>query len=330
MSDSTGRSASSRRSAGTNATRGTDLTLNGFGDGNGHQQTSAPDGGGLTAAWRTIAKALGLGKQGQSAVRASLEELIEENGEDAPPIDPHEGAIIRNVLGLRDITAYDVMVPRADIVAVDVQMPIQDIIKQMAASGHSRVPVHRGSLDDVLGMVHLKDLIDPLSQGETPQIEALVREVLFIAPSSRALDLLQEMRMHRRHLALVVDEYGGVDGLITIEDLVEEIVGEISDEHDVQEAPKLEVREDGTILADARAEVEAFEDLVGPVLTEDEREEIDTLGGLVFSLAGRVATRGEVIRHPSGLEFEVVEADPRRLRRLKVRRFNPSLDRAAE
>jgi len=300
------------------------------GNGTGHG-SGAPDRGALAEAWRTIARALGISKNGQSAVRASLEELIEQNGDDAPPIDPHEGAIIRNVLGLRDITAYDVMVPRADIKAVDVETPMDELAAIMAESAHSRMPVYRDSLDDVVGMVHLKDVVGPITRGETVTLASILREVLFVAPSSRALDLLQEMRLHRRHLALVVDEYGGIDGLITIEDLVEEIVGEISDEHDIDETPKMETRDDGSILADARVEVEAFEELVGPVLTEDEREEIDTLGGLVFSLAGRVAGRGEVIRHPSGIEFEVVEADPRRLRRLRVRRSSPTaVDRAAE
>ncbi|GHD39977.1 hemolysin C [Thalassobaculum fulvum] len=287
------------------------------------------DRGALSDAWRTLLRAVGLGRNGTSAVRASLEELIEEN-EDDSPIDPHEGAIIRNVLGLRDITAYDVMVPRADIVAVEQSLMLSEAAKVMGDAAHSRMPIYRGTLDDVIGMIHLKDVVRHLNRGEDVPVSELAREVTFVAPSSRALDLLQEMRMTRRHLALVVDEYGGIDGLITIEDLVEEIVGEISDEHDVDEAPKLEEKPDGTILADARATVEEFEALVGPVLTEDEREEIDTLGGLVFSLAGRVATRGEVIRHPAGLDFEVVAADPRRLRTLRVRRRPNAVDRAAE
>ena len=296
---------------------------------NGHGNGSVQDRSALSDAWRTLMRAVGLGRNGTSAVRASLEELIEEN-EDDSPIDPHEGAIIRNVLGLRDITAYDVMVPRADIVAVEQSLMLSEAAKVMGDAAHSRMPIYRGTLDDVIGMIHLKDVVRHLNRGEDVPVSELAREVTFVAPSSRALDLLQEMRMTRRHLALVVDEYGGIDGLITIEDLVEEIVGEIVDEHDVEEGPKLEEKPDGTILADARATVEEFEALVGPVLTEDEREEIDTLGGLVFSLAGRVATRGEVIRHPAGLDFEVVAADPRRLRTLRVRRRPNAVDRAAE
>jgi CBS domain containing-hemolysin-like protein len=294
------------------------------------QNGGAVERGAISDAWRTLLRAIGLGRNGSSAVRASLEELIDENGEDATPIDPHEGAIIRNVLGLRDITAYDVMVPRADIVAIEQSASLADLARQMEAVAHSRLPVYRATLDDVIGMVHIKDVLGHLNRGEDVPLADLVREVLFVAPSSRALDLLQEMRMTRRHLALVVDEYGGIDGLITIEDLIEEIIGEISDEHDVDEGPKLDEKPDGTIVADARATVEEFEALVGPVLTHEERDEIDTLGGLVFSLAGRVATRGEVIRHPSGWDFEVLDADPRRLRTLRVRRRPSAVDRAAE
>ncbi len=301
---------------------------NGNGNGNGN---GGSDRGPLVEAWRTLMRSVGLGRGGTSAVRASLEELIDENGEDASPIDPHEGAIIRNVLGLRDMTAYDVMVPRADIVAVDHTTRLTELSRQMSEVAHSRMPVYRDSLDDVIGMVHIKDVLAHLNRGDAVTAGTLVREILIVAPSSRALDLLQEMRMTRRHMALVVDEYGGIDGLITIEDLIEEIVGDIVDEHDAEEGPKLDPRPDGSIVADARATVEELEELVGPVLSAEEREEIDTLGGLVFSLAGRVATRGEVIRHPSGVEFEVMDGDPRRLRRLKVRMPQSSaVDRAAE
>ncbi|MCR9076753.1 MAG: hemolysin family protein [bacterium] len=298
---------------------------------NGNGSAGSPERGPLVEAWRTLMRSVGLGRNGTSAVRASLEELIDENGEDSSPIDPHEGAIIRNVLGLRDMTAYDVMVPRADIVAVEQAVNIAELSKLMSDAAHSRVPVYRDSLDDVIGMVHIKDVLAHMNRGDEVTARAMVREILFVAPSSRALDLLQEMRMTRRHMALVVDEYGGIDGLITIEDLIEEVVGDIVDEHDAEEGPKLVEKPDGTLVADARATVEELEVLAGPFLSEDEREEIDTLGGLVFSLAGRVATRGEVIRHPSGIEFEVMDGDPRRLRRLKVR-VPPAdaVDRAAE
>jgi magnesium and cobalt transporter len=255
-----------------------------------------------------------------TSMRDALEELIEEESEDAVTIDVHERAIIRNVLGLRDYTAQDVMVPRADIVAVEAATPLPDLVSHMAEVAHSRLPVYRETLDDVIGMIHIKDVLRHLVAGSDVPLTGLVREVLFVAPSIRALDLLQQMRMTRHHLALVVDEFGGIDGLITVEDLVEEIVGDITDEHDIEEGPKFVMAPDGTATADARATVEEFEEIFGPVLDEEEREELDTLGGLVFSLAGRIATRGEIIRHPAGIEFEILEADPRRIRTMRVRR----------
>jgi len=189
----------------------------------------------------------------------------------------------------------------------------------MTRLGHSRIPVYRETLDDAIGMVHIKDVLAWRGEEESFELAKIVRRVLFVAPSMRVLELLLEMRVKRSHMALVVDEFGGVDGLVTIEDLVEEIVGEIEDEHDHDREPNLVRRPDGAIDADARAEIERLESEFGPILSEDEREDIDTLGGLVFSLAGRVPIRGELIRHPSGVEFEVLEADPRRIRRLRVR-----------
>jgi len=168
-------------------------------------------------------------------------------------------------------------------------------------------------------MVHIKDLLlSEVGEGDF-NLKSLIRPVLFVAPSMHVLELLLEMRVQRTHMALVVDEFGGVDGLLTIEDLVEEIVGEIEDEHDQEEVPALEQRADGSWDADARVEVESFEGSYGEFLSEDERAEINTMGGLVFSLAGRVPIRGELVRHPAGLEIEVLDADPRRIKRLRVR-----------
>ena len=226
---------------------------------------------------------------------------------------------MKNFLGLRDITAADVMIPRADIVSVALADSFDDVIKQMSAANHSRVPVYRETLDDVAGIIHIKDLLAHLQNGETPPVEGLLRPALFISPTIRLLDLLHEMRLRRRHLALVVDEFGGVDGLITIEDLVEEIVGEIEDEHDTALQPRFDLKDDGTAIADARLEVEVLEDITGPLLDDDERDEVDTLGGLVFSLAGRVPGRGEVVRHRCGVQFEILEGDPRRIILLKLR-----------
>ena len=253
-------------------------------------------------------------------LRETLEELVSEValGEDsAGAADERE--LLRNVLRLRDQTAGDVMVPRIDIVGIDLDSDLESVVSTMQKAGHSRLPVYRESLDDVVGMVHVKDVVAYWEQRAAFRLERTVREVLFAAPTMPVLDMLIEMRQKRMHLGLVVDEYGGVDGLITIEDLVEEIVGEIEDEFDAAEGTRLVRRPDGSVFAPARATIEELEDMVGPVVSDEEREESDTLGGLVVAIAGRVPHRGEVISHQSGVEFEVTDADPRRIRRLRLR-----------
>ena len=251
--------------------------------------------------------------------REELTELLQESLDDKTSFDSHEGTLLQNFLGLRDTTAADVMVPRADIVSVALADGFDDIIQQMSDANHSRVPVYRDTLDDVAGIIHIKDLFANLRSEQTPSVDSLLRPALFISPTIRLLDLLHEMRLRRRHLALVVDEFGGVDGLITIEDLVEEIVGEIEDEHDTTAQLRFDQKSDGTAIADARFEVETLEAITGPLLDDDERDEIDTLGGLVFSLAGRVPGHGEVVRHRAGVQFEILEGDPRRITLLKLR-----------
>ena len=239
--------------------------------------------------------------QQPSSRRDELENLLSVSEADRTSFDPHEEALLRNILGLQDLNASDVMIP------------------QMTAANHSRLPVRRDTLDDIAGIIHIKDVFAHLHAGKAPDIATLLRPALFVAPTIRLLDLLHEMRLRRRHLALVVDEFGGVDGLITIEDLVEEIVGEIEDEHDQTVQPQMTFNEDGSILAEARLEVKELESLAGRLLEDDDRDEIDTLGGLVCAVAGRVPGRGEVVRHPSGLQFEVIEGDPRRLSLLRIR-----------
>jgi CBS domain containing-hemolysin-like protein len=262
----------------------------------------------------------------EDALRDALEEIIEEAEADGEtpasqePITAGERGLLRNILRLRDLSARDVMVPRADIVAVAEDTGAEALISDLGSHGHSRLPVFRETLDDIVGFIHIKDLLNARAAGRPFELKKLLRQVLFVAPSMRVLDLLLQMRLSRQHLALVVDEFGGIDGLITIEDLVEQIVGEIEDEHDIAEGPKLIPRPDGTLMADARATIREFEERVGPVLTDQERAaDIDTLGGLVVSLAGRVPSRGELITHPSGIAFEVIDADPRRIRRLRLR-----------
>ena len=278
--------------------------------------------------WHWLKGLFGL-RNGDPTLRDTIEEIIEEIGEsDAQEeaygkIGDHERVMLANILKLRHLTAYDVMVPRADIVAVDIKVGLDELIGLMTRAGHSRVPVYRETLDDVIGLVHIKDVLPYAKGGREFNLASITRTVLFVAPSMQVLDLLLEMRLSRVHMALVVDEFGGIDGLVTTEDLVEEIVGEIEDEHDVAEGPKLTEGRDGALIADARVTIEELEERIGPVLSDEEREEdFDTVGGLVVALAGRVPARGELIVHPhSALGFEVLDADPRRLKRLRLRKL---------
>ena len=226
----------------------------------------------------------------------------------------------------------DVMVPRADIVAIESIASLTELTRAFKDAGHSRLPVYKETLDDPTGMVHIKDVMpylmfDAKGRGgktypDKKVIQYIKRPVLFVPPSMLARDLLKRMQAKRTHMAIVVDEYGGTDGIVTIEDLIEEIVGEIDDEHDAQEPVVQIVNGTGgkTVWeADARITIEDFEDAIGrEFATDDEEEDVDTLGGLVFTLAGRVPERGEIIPHPDGLEFEVVDADARRVKRLRI------------
>jgi magnesium and cobalt transporter len=259
-------------------------------------------------------------RNGESA-RETIDEMIEEPAADDPrPLSGHERVLIGNILKVHDQTAADVMVPRVDIVALDIETPFPELVKCMVEQGHSRVPVYRETLDDVIGFIHVKDVLGPVAERRETKLAPMLRKVLFVAPSLPILDLLVQMRQARTHIAVVVDEFGGIDGLVTIEDLIEEIVGEIEDEHDVADGPSLVERTDGSLIADARTPIEKLEEHQGTRLRPiGDQEEVDTLGGLVSSLAGRVPKRGDVIAHPSGIEFEVLDADPRRVKRLRVR-----------
>jgi CBS domain containing-hemolysin-like protein len=272
---------------------------------------------------RSFLRRLRRSRADDGALRDSLDEIIEEREEAEIPLDNTERTLVANILSLRDRSIEDVMVPRADIVAVESKASLDEVIQVMTREGHSRLPVYRDTLDDAIGMVHIRDVLAWREESRTFQLGKILRRVLFVAPSMKVLELLLEMRVKRSHMALVVDEFGGVDGLVTIEDLVEEIVGEIEDEHDRSPEPGIVRRADGSFDADARTPIEVLEEEFGEVLTDEEREEIDTMGGLVFAIAGRVPIRGELITHPSGVEFEVLDADPRRVRRLRVRAPEP-------
>ena len=267
-----------------------------------------------------------------------LRELIERAlaRSKAETLTIQERAMLFKILHLGKLTVEDVMVPRADIIAVEDSISIDELMRVFREAEHSRLPVYRETLDEPLGLIHIRDLMSWITTeaenaSETGlnlakvdlrrSIDAtkITRDVLFVPGSMSVVDLLLKMQTTRIHLALVVDEYGGTDGLVTIEDLVEEVVGEIEDEHDVEDEPMIRIDPRLGILADARTPIEDLEKHLELQLVSPEQEEdIDTLGGLVFSLAGRIPARGELVRHPSGIEFEVLEADPRRIKRLRI------------
>lgn len=228
-----------------------------------------------------------------------------------------------NLRNMRDLRVEDVAIPRADIVAVPADISMPDLVEVFRESGCSRIPVYDETLDNPLGLVHLKDLaLEHGFNGKSPDFDVrpLLRPLLFAPPSMPIGALLPKMQSERMHMALVIDEYGGADGLLTMEDLVEQIVGEIADEHDVDDDQEWSEEEKGIFRAAARANLQEFEDAAGvDLLPDDLDEDVDTLGGLVVMLAGRVPLRGEVVRHPHGHEFEVLDADARRVKRVRIR-----------
>ena len=232
----------------------------------------------------------------------------------------HENELLKNLAGLRGVKASDVMVPRIDIVSVSLSDNFDDIVKQLVKANHSRIPVIGESVDEIAGILHIKDVLAKMHSKEIPDIKTFLKEPIFVAPSISLLDLLHEMRIKKRHMALVVDEYGGIDGLVTIEDLVEEIVGEIEDEHDESTEIRFEKVSNNVVIVEAKVSLDYFKTKLKINFHELINEELDTLGGFIISLAGRVPVVGEVIRDSaSGLEFEILDADPRKILLVKIR-----------
>jgi CBS domain containing-hemolysin-like protein len=262
-----------------------------------------------------------------AAIHESLEAAIEQSDRQSTALSAPEQTILTNLMRFGDLKVSDVMVPRAEILAIEEQTSIVDLIGIFREAQHSRLPVYRETLDDPIGLIHIKDvigLVDAQADGSfrwrDMPLAKIIRELLFVPPSMPLLDLLLKMQTAHTHLALVIDEYGGTDGLVSIEDVIEEIVGDIADEHD-EEAPHARKAEDGSFIADARMDLEDFKQDTGISLaTEYPAEDVDTVGGLVIALLGRVPQRGEIVDHPGGFEFEVLEADPRRVKRVRVRR----------
>jgi CBS domain containing-hemolysin-like protein len=279
------------------------------------------------------------------SLRDDLEVLL-ENGDDAAvgAFSEAERKILQNVLKLDDLRVDDVMVPRADIVAVDTSETLGVLLARFLEAGHSRLPIYDDDLDNITGFVHVKDAlrriveVPPLddSPNEAPvklvgtglrtrigKLD-LVREVLFVPPSMPVGDLLGQMQLKRVHMAIVIDEYGGTDGVVTIEDLLEAVVGEIEDEHDAPDAPLVRKLNSSTYIASARAELSEVRDTIGPDFDPGElADEVDTIGGLVFDLAGHVPAPGEVVKGLKGFDFEILQADGRQVLKLKIRRLKP-------
>jgi CBS domain containing-hemolysin-like protein len=298
----------------------------------------------LTAIVDRLRNLLGLS---QASVREDIEVALEESTGD---VTPHERALLRNVLALHDMRVADGMIPRADIIAVSQDATLRDVLAVFRSAGHSRLPVYAETLDDPRGMVHIRDFVDYLAQcaeksRNAPGTDAdlsvasidfgaelgaadILRPVLFVPRSMPALDLLVRMQATRTHMALVIDEYGGTDGLVSIEDIVEMIVGDIEDEHDTSDEPRIVGIGNGAYLIDAKTDLDEVKESLGvDFRLEDTPQEVTTLGGLVAWLAGRVPMRGEIVASPvEGYEFEIVEADPRRVAKIRVRAAAPKED----
>ena len=284
-----------------------------------------PDGDEAPSLLKRLSQLL-RGSTQAAAIRESVEAAIEESDRQSPALSAPEQMMLANLLKFGELKVRDVMVPRAEIVAVEEVTSLAELIKLFREAQHSRLPLYRETLDDPMGLVHIKDVLGLFDVQEgggfklrDVAIASIRRDLLFVPPSMPLLDLLLKMQTTHTHMALVIDEYGGTDGLVSIEDVIEEIVGDIADEHD-EDAIRVKKLDDGSFIVDAQTDLEEFRNQTGLSLAIDEAEEgADTVGGLVVWLLGRVPPRGEIVTHPAGFEFEVLEADPRRVKRVRVR-----------
>ena len=280
--------------------------------------TRQDDGG--SRLWRGM-RHLIFGDDSEPTLREEIEEAIDE-AEDSRPVagdlSPAERQMLRNLLHFGEQTAGDICVTRGEIIAVPSSIGFDALVHAFADAGHSRLPVYGESLDDVIGMIHIKDVfVANVDDSRDRSMAALMREPLFVPESMGVIELLARMRQQRTHLAIVVDEFGGTEGLVTIEDVVEEIVGDIEDEHDEAEAGMLTMVDDGLWEADARLELDELAQAVDPRLSSDQ-DEVDTVGGLVFLLAGHIPAKGECVKHPSGWTIEALDSDPRKILRVRL------------
>ncbi len=258
----------------------------------------------------------------EGSLKEMIEEALEDESGGMSDISAEEKSILKNMIHFGELTVNDIMVPRSDIMALEQGVSMDELKKHVIEIGHTRIPVYSESLDHVQGFIHVKDLFPYMSSGQVFSIDQVLREILFIPPSMRIVDLLMKMRVSGCHVAIVVDEYGGTDGLVTMEDLFEELVGEIQDEHDGHESnPHFRWLGDQILEADARTAIEKIEEALGEKLMSDgEEHDVDTLGGLIFSMVGRVPVRGEVVMLKPSLKAEIIIADPRRIRQVRLTR----------
>ena len=256
-------------------------------------------------------------------IKNVIEDLIDEDNTGSEKIDDGTKNIFKNVINLRNKCIEDIMIPRADIDAVRSDVKVNKLISFINKTKHSRIPVFQDNLDKIVGMIHIRDLFENVNKqkrnnNDFKLSKTIIRKILFSSPSMKILDLLLKMRSEQIHMSIVVDEFGGTNGLVTIEDLVEEIVGEIKDEHDFEVNEEIKKLSKNSYDFSARVSVKDFEKEIGIFFSDEEKEDIDTLGGLVFNLLGKIPSRGEVINHKSGLEFTILNADTRKIKRILV------------
>ena len=307
-------------------------------------EDQSPSANGSRGAGTVIERLRKLMRIGRFAARNELSEALAE-ADPSESLSPLERAMLRNVLTLRQVTVDDVMIPRADIVAAPNDITLAELLALFRTAGHSRLPVYEDTLDDPRGMIHIRDFLEHIAARAETQpegavglvglseslasVKQMLRPVLFAPGSMPVMDLLVKMQASRTHMALVIDEYGGTEGLVSIEDLVEVIVGDIEDEHDEEVAPEIVTQPDGDFVIDARASLEDVRKALDDDLVEmGEAEDVDTLGGLVAAFLGRVPTRGEIVTANERFEIEVIDADPRRIKKLRIHRKPAQDDRA--
>lgn len=267
-----------------------------------------------------------------STASESLKEAVDAYLEESTLFDAKEdvkedAVLLSNVLSLKDSDVTDIMVPRADIVGIEVSAPVEDLLQLLSERQFSRLPVYKETLDEILGTIHIKDILSKMAKNEKFDIKSLIRAAPIVSPAMPILDLVNLMRQERRHMVMVVDEYGGIDGLVTIGDITEELLGEIDDEYDTEEKSLITQGSEGSYIMSARVYLDDLEEEINHKIGIEEDDDVDTVGGLVSSIAGRLPARGEIIESPElGLRFKILDADPRKIKRIQLTVLSPKQD----